>query len=324
MQAKPQRVFTMRRLELECEFAADTLRGLAETPRSLSCKWFYDENGSRLFEEITRTDEYYPTRVETELLLELVPEVAELIPELAVVIEPGSGSSVKTRILLESQPNLRTYIPIDISEDFLLSSAKQLKREFPQLEIAPLAADFSSSLPSIALPETSERMVFFPGSTIGNFAPKEARQLLRNIRGFAGKNAWLLIGVDMTQNEDLLIAAYNDARGVTARFNQNILVRANRELGADFNTDLFQHSAHFNPRERRIEMHLVSVEKQTVRINGHVFCFEPGETIHTENCYKYRREDFEAMSRDCGWQLVHDWEDKGESGFGVFLLQSLD
>jgi dimethylhistidine N-methyltransferase len=314
----------MMRFELEREFAADTLMGLSTKPRSLSCKWFYDENGSKLFEEITRTDEYYPTRVETELLLGLVPELADLIPALAVVIEPGSGSSIKTRILLGSQPNVQTYIPIDISKDFLLSSARQLKRDFPRIRIAPLAADFSTSLPGLDLPENAERLVFFPGSTIGNFAPEEARRLLRNIRSFAGQKAWLLIGVDMTQNEDLLIAAYNDARGITAQFNQNILIRANRELGADFDTGLFRHSAHFNPDERRIEMHLVSTQKQTVRINGHVFCFESGETIHTENCYKYRREDFETMSRDCGWRLVQDWQDKKESGFGVFLLQALD
>jgi dimethylhistidine N-methyltransferase len=311
-------------MRLESEFAADALFGLAKTPRSLSCKWFYDENGSKLFEEITQTDEYYPTRVETGLLQGLVAELAELIPDLAVVIEPGSGSSVKTRILLGSQPNLQTYIPIDISEDFLLSSAKQLKQEFPQLEIAPLAADFSSLLPTLGLPGNLERMVFFPGSTIGNFDPGEARQLLSNIRRFAGKKAWLLIGVDMTQNEELLIAAYNDARGITARFNQNILIRANRELGADFNTDLFQHSARFNPHEGRIEMHLVSVRRQTVHINGHVFCFERGETIHTENCYKYRKEEFEAMIRDCGWRLAQDWEDRQESGFGVFLLKPVD
>lgn len=314
----------MMRLELESEFAADTLLGLSKKPRSLSCKWFYDETGSRLFEEITRTDEYYPTRVETELLLGLVPDLTDLVPELAVVIEPGSGSSVKTRILLGSQPNLQTYIPIDISKDFLLSSSRRLKQDFPQIMIAPLAADFSTLLPSLNLPENSERLVFFPGSTIGNFAPEEARRLLRNIRSFAGKKAWLLIGVDMTQNENLLIAAYNDARGITAQFNQNILIRANRELGADFNTGGFRHSAHFNPGERRIEMHLVSMKKQTVRINGHIFRFEPGETIHTENCYKYRREDFEAMSRDCGWQPVRDWEDNRESGFGVFLLKALD
>lgn len=314
----------MMRLELESEFAADALLGLSKKPRSLSCKWFYDETGSRLFEEITRTEEYYPTRVETKLLFGLVSDLADTVPDLAVMIEPGSGSSVKTRILLNSQPNLQTYIPIDISEDFLLSSSQQLKRDFPWIRIAPLAADFSTSLPSLNLPENSERLVFFPGSTIGNFAPGEARRLLRNIRSFAGSKAWLLIGVDMTQSEDLLIAAYNDARGITAQFNQNILVRANRELGADFNTDLFRHSAYFNPEERRIEMHLVSMKKQTVRINGHVFRFESGETIHTENCYKYRREDFEAMSRDCGWHPVRDWEDDKESGFGVFLLKAQD
>lgn len=311
-------------LESKSEFASDTLRGLSKNPRALSCKWFYDETGSKLFEEITRTHEYYPTRVETRLLHGLAPDLAALIPDLAVVIEPGSGSSVKTRILLGSQSNLQTYIPIDIAEGFLLASANRLKEDFPTLKIAPLAADFSSSLPPIKLAENLERMVFFPGSTIGNFAPEEARRLLRNIRGFAGKNAWLLIGVDMTQNEELLIAAYNDAGGITAKFNQNILIRANRELGADFDTDFFQHSAHFNRNERRIEMHLVSVHTQTVKINGNAFCFEQGETIHTENCYKYSRADFESFVEDCGWQLREGWEDRRESNFGVFLLKSAD
>ncbi|MGR8980591.1 MAG: L-histidine N(alpha)-methyltransferase [Gammaproteobacteria bacterium] len=311
-------------IETESEFASDTLKGLSKTPKSLSCKWFYDENGSRLFEEITRTPEYYPTRVETRLLMDLVRDVAELIPDLAAVIEPGSGSSNKTRLLLASQPNLKTYVPIDISEEFLLAAANHLKRDFPALAIAPLAADFTASLPPIGLAENMERLVFFPGSTIGNFAPGDARRLLGEIKHFAGKNAWLLIGVDMTQNEELLIPAYNDACGITAKFNQNLLLRVNRELGGDFEPRFFRHRAHFNRRESRVEMHLVSAKKQSVTVNGHFFSFEEGETIHTENCYKYSREAFEAISRDSGWHLRHNWEDRQESNFGVFLFKSVD
>lgn len=306
---------------MHSEFAYDTLERLAKTPKSLSCKWFYDENGSKLFEAITQTREYYLTRVETGLLSALAAEIAEFIPDLAAVIEPGSGSSNKTRFLLASQPNLKTYMPIDISAEFLLAAANRLQRDFPKLEIAPLVADFTAPLPPIGLAKNLERMVFFPGSSIGNFAPAEARRLLSNLRIFAGKDAWLLIGVDMTQNEALLIPAYNDAGGITAKFNRNLLHRANRELGADFDADRFQHRAHFNRREHRIEMHLVSVEKQTVHINGNAFHFEPGETIHTENCYKYSRETFESMVRDSGWQLRHHWQDSQESSFGVFLLK---
>ncbi|MGR9087550.1 MAG: L-histidine N(alpha)-methyltransferase [Gammaproteobacteria bacterium] len=310
------------RFDPESEFALDTLSGLSKTPRSLSCKWFYDETGSRLFEDITRTAEYYPTRVETRILLDLAPELSVLMPNLAAVIEPGSGSSVKTRILLESLPHLRTYIPIDISKEFLLAAAARLKQEFPALEIAPLIADFSAGMPSVGLPDDQERLVFFPGSTIGNFAPKEAGRLLHGIRRFAGRHARLLIGVDMTQNEDLLVAAYNDAGGVTAQFNKNLLVRVNRELGGDFDMAGFQHRAHFNRLERRVEMHLISLKTQRIHINGHVFNFERGETIHTENCYKYSRRQFEAMIRGSGWMLRKDWTDREESGFGVFLLEA--
>lgn len=309
-------------IETASEFAADTLKGLSKTPKSLSCKWFYDENGSRLFEEITQTHEYYPTRIETRLLIDLVRDIAKLIPDLAAVIEPGSGSSLKTRLLLASQPNLQTYIPIDISEEYLLGAADRLQRDFPGLKIAPLAADFTASLLPLGLADHLERLIFFPGSTIGNFAPGEARRLLTAFKIFAGPNAWLLIGVDMTQSEELLIPAYNDARGITAKFNQNLLLRANRELGANFDTAFFRHRAHFNRRDSRVEMHLVSERRQTVKINGDVFFFEQGETIHTENCYKYSREAFEAISRDSGWQLRHSWEDRHDTNFAVFLLKS--
>lgn len=308
--------------ETTAAFATEVCHGLSQTPKSLSCKWFYDETGSRLFEEITRTPEYYPTRVETRLLLDLVTELTDYIPYLDVVIEPGSGSSIKTRILLESQPALKQYIPIDISEEFLLKTVQQLEYDFPTLDIAPLVADFTTKLLPLELDRNLKRMVFFPGSTIGNFAPAEAKQLLCNIHTLAGNNSWMLIGVDMTQDGEKLLAAYNDAAGITASFNRNILVRANRELDADFDIDSFSHRAYYNRQERRVEMHLVSTQVQTVHIDGESFSFASGETIHTENCYKYSLEDFIAFAHDCGWQLEHVWTDQQESNFGVFLLKS--
>lgn len=309
-------------METAAAFATEACNGLSLEPKSLSCKWFYDEAGSRLFEEITGTQEYYPTRVETRLLLDLVSELAEFIPHLDVVIEPGSGSSIKTRILLESQPALKQYIPIDISGEFLFETAQQLEYDFPALNIAPLMADFTKELLPLELDQQLERLVFFPGSTIGNFTPAEARQLLCNFHTLVGNNSWLLIGVDMTQDKDKLLAAYNDSAGITASFNRNILVRANRELGADFDINHFAHRAHFNRRERRVEMHLVSMQAQTVHIDGKTFPFAEGETIHTENCYKYSLEDFMALGHDCGWQLEHVWTDQQESNFGIFLLKA--
>jgi len=309
-------------LETVTAFATEVCDGLSHKHKRLSCKWFYDEAGSRLFEEITQTPEYYPTRVETRLLLDLVSELAGFIPHLDVVIEPGSGSSIKTRILLESQAGLNQYIPLDISEEFLFETAQQLKRDFPALDITPLVADFTAKLAPLELDQRLERLVFFPGSTIGNFTPEEARELLCNFHTLVGDNAWLLMGVDMTQDEDKLLAAYNDAAGITASFNRNILVRANRELDADFDIDNFAHRAHFNHREHRVEMHLVSTQTQEAHIDGKTFSFAKGETIHTENCYKYSLEDFMALGHDCGWQLEHVWTDQQESNFGVFLLRA--
>ncbi len=309
-------------MELDSPFAEDVVQGLSAQPKTLPCKWFYDERGSHLFEDITRTPEYYPTRVETELLHSLVARVAELIPDLQVVIEPGSGASIKTRILLSALPELQTYIPLDISEEFLLQAAAQLQSEFPHLHVQPMVHDFTAAMAPLYIPAHQQRLVFFPGSTIGNFSPTEAHQLLRNIRQWAGNHAWLLIGVDMTQHQPTLLAAYNDAAGVTASFNRNLLVRANRELDADFDVNSFQHRALFNTEQGRVEMHLVSTREQQVEVKGHCFSFASGESIHTENCYKYTRNDFEAMATRCGWHTRSVWQDQQQSGFGVFLLQS--
>lgn len=304
------------------EFRVDVVHGLSQIQKALSCKWFYDETGSRLFEEITKTAEYYPTRVETRLLADVVQHLRDYIPHLDVVIEPGSGASVKTRLLLESQPKLKRYIPIDISEEFLIETAQQLKNDFPALSIAPLVADFTKPMTELKLNTHLQRMVFFPGSTIGNFSPSEAKVLLKSFHTLVGSDAWLLIGVDMTQNEDKLLAAYNDATSITASFNLNLLTRINRELSANFEVNQFTHQAIFNKDEGRIEMHLVSKKAQNVSISDELFAFKAGESIHTENCYKYTLEAFTNLADSCGWQIEHIWLDQEESDYGMLLLTS--
>ncbi|ROH87069.1 L-histidine N(alpha)-methyltransferase [Pseudomethylobacillus aquaticus] len=309
------------------DFGHDVLYGLSQPQKSIPCKWFYDEAGSLLFEAITRTAEYYPTRVETRLLAEVVPALARIKPGIQCVIEPGSGASVKTRALLQGLPLLQTYVPMDISADFLHEVSLQLQRDFPALAIHPLVGDFSdagfaSAINTADLPIDSERLVFFPGSTIGNFHPEAAARLLEQFHALAGGSGCLLIGVDTTQDEKRLLAAYNDAAGITAAFNQNLLKRANRELGADFDVHSFSHEARFNPSEGRIEMHLVSTRKQSVQLAGKCFGFDAGETIYTESCYKYRSAAFIAMAQACGWHLQQHWQDEQESAFTLFLLRS--
>lgn len=305
-------------------FQTDVLHGLSQPQKSLPCKWFYDEAGAILFEEITQTPEYYLTRTETRLLEELSPELARRIPDLETVIEPGSGSSIKTRILLHALPQLKRYIPIDISEEMLLDAARQLGNDFPEIEIQPYVHDIGAPVPPMLRLEAGHaHMVFFPGSTIGNFPSKEAQRLLRSFDALVQREGWLLLGVDATQDKDRLLAAYNDHAGITAQFNRNILLRANRELHANFNIERFEHKATFNRLECRVEMHLVSTQAQTVEIGGHLFVFEPGETIHTENCYKYSIESIEQMARNSGWKLVQAWVDTAGTGFNELLLKSI-
>jgi dimethylhistidine N-methyltransferase len=305
-------------------FQAEVLYGLSQPQKSLPCKWFYDETGAILFEEITQTPEYYLTRTETRLLRELSPQLARYIPDLETVIEPGSGSSLKTRILLQALPQLKRYIPIDISEEMLLEAARQLGEDFPALEIRPYVYDFGAPVPPmLKLGANQARMVFFPGSTIGNFAPKEAQGLLRGFDALVHRDGWLLLGVDATQDKARLLAAYNDQDGITAQFNKNILARANRELNANFQVERFEHRAIFNRAESRVEMHLVSTQAQTVEIGGHLFVFEPGETIHTENCYKYSMENIEQMAQNSGWKRVQAWADDTGTEFNEILLKSV-
>jgi len=312
------------RPDVDPAFAADVLEGFDEDQKRLSSIWLYDRRGSELFEEITQVAEYYPTRTETRLLAGLAPELEDAIgAQLHSLIEIGSGSSRKTRLLLQSLRSLRRYVPVDISADFLRDAAADLAREFPRLAVQPVVADFTEpfELPVMAGTEqTSGNLGFFPGSTIGNFTPEAAVDLLAQLAHALGPRSRLLIGVDTTQDPALLIPAYDDAAGVTAEFNLNLLDRINRELGGDFNRRDFRHLARHDPRLGRIEMHLVAQRAVEVHVLGRTFSFEAGETIHTENCYKYTPSAFLRMAHAAHWRCERSWQDGGRTGFTVYLL----
>jgi dimethylhistidine N-methyltransferase len=298
-------------------FAADVGAGLAAKPKRLPPKYFYDAAGSALFERITQLSEYYPTRCELAILHDNAPAVASLFPPGCALIEFGSGSSRKARILLGASATVEAYVPVDISGDFLQQDVAQLRRDFPHLTVHPLIGDFTQKLdlpPGIAaLP----RVGFFPGSTIGNFEPHEACNFLRNAAGMLGPGAVLVIGVDLVKDPKVLYRAYNDAEGITAKFNLNLLARINRELGADFDLSAFEHHAFYNSEQNRIEMHLASTRRQKVRLNGATIDFRAGETIHTENSYKYTIDSFQALARGSGWSPLKVWSD------GMFSVHAL-
>jgi dimethylhistidine N-methyltransferase len=287
-------------------FAQDLINGLRATPRSVSPKWFYDAEGSRLFERICELPEYYPTRTEFALLDHHAPELATLIGPGAEIVEFGAGASRKVRVLLDALQAPRRFVPVDISGEHLAESAAMLSGDYPGLEVRPLAADFTG--PLTLPPAAGRRVGFFPGSSIGNFEPAEAEVLLRRFAGWLGGGG-LLIGVDLVKEPALLHAAYNDVRGVTAAFNLNLLARANRELGADFDLGGWAHSAFYNPPQRRIEMHLVSRRDQRVRIAGQDLMFAEGDSVHTENSYKYTVDGFAALARRAGFTPVKVWTD---------------
>ena len=291
------------------DFRAAVVDGLSQPQKRLSSKYFYDERGSKLFEQITELPEYYPTRTETALLRAQAGEFAELIGPHASLVEFGSGSSTKVRILLDALETPSAYIPIDISRDHLIESAKGLADAYPDLMVVPVSADYTQPLVLPKIPNELVRVGFFPGSTIGNFSSAEAVDFLRTAATELGADNGLLIGVDLKKDTKLLQAAYNDAAGVTAKFNLNILRHINRELGADFDLDGFTHDAHWEPEKGRIEMHLVSKRHQTARVDGHAFEFEPGESIHTEDSHKYTIEGFHALAAEAGWRAYRHWTD---------------
>jgi len=300
-------------------FAADVIAGFRKPQKALSPKYFYDEAGSILFEEITDTPEYYPTRAEMSILRDRAKEIAALIPDGAAVVEFGSGSSKKARILLQAVGPLAAYVSVDISGEMLVQEADALRRDFPHLTVVPVVADITQRFPlpreAMAAPV---RVGFFPGSTIGNFEPHAAAAFLRNAADILGPGALMIVGADLVKPADILNAAYNDSRGVTARFNLNLLTRVNRELGGNFDPSAFEHHAFFNRERSRVEMHLASVKRQKVRVAGETFEFRPGETIHTESSYKYSIESLGALARGVGWQPVKAWTDRD----GLFSIQA--
>lgn len=292
------------------QFRAEVLAGFRAWPRTLPCKYFYDVRGARLFEMICEVDEYYPTRAELAILREHVNEMAAQIGPDALLVEYGSGEGLKTRILLEALIRPAGYVPVDISREQLEQNANDLRRQFPRLEVLPICADFTADyeLPNPAR-RPSRRVIYFPGSSIGNFTPDEAHTFLAQVLELVGPGGGLLIGFDRIKDRAVLEAAYNDAQGVTAAFNLNLLRRINRELNGDFDLSGWEHCALWNENEGRMEMHLVSAREQEVRIGWATFTFAAGVTIHTENSYKYDSERILGLAADAGWTVESSWQD---------------
>ena len=307
-------------------FRADVLAGLAAPIPAVPARWLYDRRGSELFEAITRLPEYYPTRTETALLEARASEIAEMIAcpgpggTGQAVVEFGSGSSTKTPILLRAIAPA-AYVPVDISGDFLRDSAAALQAQFPDLPIHPVEADFTRRIDLPAEIADLPRLGFFPGSTIGNLVPRTAVDLLRTMRETLGEGAKLLIGMDRIKDLDILLAAYNDAAGVTAEFNLNLLHRINAELGGDIPVDAFRHKAIWNDALSRIEMHLEAGRDVAFTVAGTRFAFEAGATIHTENSHKYGYRDSRLLLRAAGWGLIGEWTDP-KAWFSIILAEA--
>ena len=301
-------------------FRTDVLAGLAEPQKAIPARWFYDDAGSQLFEDITQLPEYYPTRAETEILTGRAEEIAALIGERRAVVEFGSGSSVKTPLLLSAiAPS--AYVPLDIAGDFLRASSAALAAKFPGLPVYPVEADFMRRVELPAEVAGLSKLGFFPGSTIGNMIARTATDLLRSMRETLGEGALLLIGMDLVKDEEVLIAAYDDAQGVTARFNRNLLERINRELGGDIPLQSFAHEARWNDPFARIEMHLVAREDVTFTVSGKRFAMRSGESIHTENSHKFTKRSAQMLLAAAGWEPRARWTDEARQ-FSLVLAES--
>ncbi len=301
-------------------FRADVLAGLKAPIPAIPARWLYDRRGSELFEEITRLPEYYPTRTERAILEAHSAEVAAIAGTGDAVVEFGSGSSTKTPVLLRAVAPA-AYVPIDISGDFLRDSAADLQGEFPDLPIHPVEADFTKPITLPAAVEGLTKLGFFPGSTIGNLVARTATDLLRAMKETLGECSWLLIGMDRIKPEPVLRAAYDDAAGVTAEFNLNLLHRINAELDAEVPVDAFRHRAIWNDRMSRIEMHLEAIRDVTFGIEGENFTFRAGQTIHTENSHKYGFRDSRLLLRAAGWAVVKEWTDPSD-WFALILAEA--
>lgn len=311
MQAKP--------VVTNGELFTSAVAGLSAVPKTLEAKWLYDAEGSRLFEKITRLPEYYPTRTERAILEAEAAALAATIPDGTALVELGSGASVKTRILLDAAPHLGAYVPVDISAEFLDETARALAKDYPKLRVLPVVADFTGAVtlpgPLVDMP----KVAFFPGSTIGNLDAGAAVGLLDRARAWPGLVAFIL-GVDLVKSPDVLIPAYDDAAGVTAAFNLNLLTRLNREIGANFDPAAFRHEARWNATERRIEMHLVSLRDQTVEIGLTEIRFARGESVHTESSRKYTVQSIADIAHSAGWRVDRFLTDAGAL-FAVTILR---
>ena len=301
------------------DFADAVIAGLRASPKSISSRFFYDGRGSELFERITELEEYYPTKSEIALLAQYADEIADLAGAGVRLVEFGSGSSRKTDRLIEALPSIASYVPIDISDSALAQAAARLKARFPELAVHPLHGDFNQKLDLSIVPNGSTTLGFFPGSTIGNLTRDAAGQFLRNSLALLGRRSAFLVGVDLKKDTSILLPAYNDREGVTAAFNLNLLIRINRELGGSFDLDSFRHEAIYNASEGRIEMHIRSLKVQYVQVLSEQFDFAEGETIHTENSYKYSVEEFQELSRAAGWEPLRSWADE-DSLFSLYYL----
>jgi dimethylhistidine N-methyltransferase len=301
-------------------FLRDVLTGLAASPKAIPSKYFYDEEGSRLFDRICELDAYYPTRTELSILRDNAREIVERIGEGAVLVEPGAGALTKVRTLLDfADGKLKAYVPLDISGDHLIEASEKLAADYPDVRIIPIVADFSRPFDLDAKVPPGRRVGFFPGSTIGNFTPEQARGFLTRLLALLGPGSGLVIGVDLQKDVQVLEAAYDDPEGVTAAFNLNLLKRINTELGGDFVLERFAHKAIYNREQSRIEMHLVSLASQTVTVGGESFEFTDGETIHTENSCKYTVESFAGLAELAGWRAERVWTDEKDL-FSVHFL----
>ena len=304
------------------EFRGAVLQGLRSTPKTLPCKFFYDAEGSRLFDRICELPEYYPTRTECALLQARAPEIAALVGPHAGLVEFGSGAGVKVRLLLAALRYPAAYVPVDISRGHLLAAAASLASDFPGLRIVPVCADYTGRFALPRLPGSRPRRLagFFPGSTIGNFTPSEAAGFLRRTGQLLGRGSMMIVGVDLLKDAAVLEAAYDDAAGVTAAFNLNLLARINRELDADFDLAAFSHEARWNAGDSRVEMHLVSRAAQSVQIGGDRVGFARDESVHTENSYKYTLAGFAELARSAGYDPVANWTDPADL-FSIHVLK---
>ncbi len=295
----------------QSDFYSEVVVGLQATPKVIPPKFFYDEVGSQLFEQICQLPEYYPTRTEQQILASNAGEIANIIGTHSYILEPGCGSCEKIKNLIDTlRP--KAYVPMDISKDFLQKSAQAISDEYPWLDVHAACVDFTAPMQLPFCPDNEHKLAFFPGSSIGNFEPKHAKQFLRQVADMVGKGGGMLIGVDLKKEEQLLRDAYNDDAGVTAEFNLNLLTRINDELDANFDLEHFDHHAFYNADIGRIEMHLVSQKSQKIKVGDQLIDFTEGESIHTENSYKYTIKEFQQLASNAGFIPVDVWTDEQE------------